>query len=200
MTRGAPTSSAAEAMTGKADASCGTAKAGTPHLRIPAFSPAIVATSFPSTFMWSRPTRVMPQTRGAQWLVQSHLPPSPVSSTAQSTPAAVKHTKASAESFSNGVACPSASTAGRTRRIAVTTRSLLTSSPSIRMRSRHECKCGDVKSPTREPLARSAASQSADVVPLPLVPAMCTHFNRSSGRSSACMSMSKRAQFSAKFL
>eukprot|EP00966_Prymnesium_polylepis_P065879 1528578-Prymnesium_polylepis.1 len=54
---------------------------------MPAFSPAICATVLPSTFMWSRPIRVMPQTAGSQWLVQSHRPPRPVSRTAHSTSA-----------------------------------------------------------------------------------------------------------------
>ena len=61
--------------------------------------------------------------------------------------------------------------------IAATTAPLLTSSPLSRMRSRKVCRCGEVKRPTRAPLARRMASHSADVVPFPFVPAMCTTFS-----------------------
>ena len=50
---------------------------------------AVLVTVSPSTFMWSRPTLVIPHTRGVQWLVQSHRPPTPVSMTAHSSSARV---------------------------------------------------------------------------------------------------------------
>ena len=47
----------------------------------------------------------------------------------------------------------------------------LSGSPSRRMRSRNECRCGEVYSPVRSPCARSALSAIAATLPFPFVPA-----------------------------
>ena len=52
---------------------------------IPAFSPAIVATSLPRYSAWSIATGVTTATRASATLVASHVPPMPTSMTATST-------------------------------------------------------------------------------------------------------------------
>mmetsp|Transcript_26596 Transcript_26596/g.67400 ORF Transcript_26596/g.67400 Transcript_26596/m.67400 type:complete len:376 (-) Transcript_26596:118-1245(-) len=191
--RGAPSSEAVVSITARASAVCETEKAGTPRLTMPALCQAISRTECPSTATWSMPTRHRPATAGSgTWLVQSKRPPSPVSSTATSTLARRKHTSASAVSFSKGVNGTSTSTCGRSSAHAASTSCLLTSAPSIRMRSRQLCRCGLVKSPTRASAPRSILSQIALVVPFPLVPATCTTHSPSCGSPSAASSCVKR--------
>ena len=59
--------------------------AGTPRLKMPAFSRAIASTRFPRNCMWSRPMRATAATSGVTALVASKRPPSPTSTTAAST-------------------------------------------------------------------------------------------------------------------
>ena len=66
----------------------------------------------------------------------------------------------------------SASTSGAAVRTAAARSGPATSSPSIRKRSVQRSRCGEVKVPTRSPAARSSDSAKSAVEPLPLEPAM----------------------------
>ncbi len=72
--------------TTRASSGCVVVTAGTPALRMPAFSPAMSVSVCPRMSMWSYPSDVMPHTAGAgTTLVASHRPPRPTSRTATST-------------------------------------------------------------------------------------------------------------------
>jgi hypothetical protein len=61
-----------------------------PGLMIPAFSAAMLATSGPRYWTWSRSTGVTTATSASIWLVASQVPPMPTSTTATSTGASAK--------------------------------------------------------------------------------------------------------------
>ncbi len=91
----------------------------------------------------------MPQTAGATTLVGSSRPPSPVSTTAHSTPCRAKEAKASAVIISNVLIPGVASNAGRNSASSSTNSTFAISAPLSRMRSRKVCRCGEVYSPVR---------------------------------------------------
>ena len=97
---------------------CSTDSAGTPSLKIPAFSRAISGRVSPRSAVWSRPIEVIPVTSGWHTLVQSSRPPRPVSSTATSTAFSAKCRKATAVITSKKVSPkPSSRSAAATLRI-----------------------------------------------------------------------------------
>ena len=63
---------------------CGVMTAGTPALRMPAFSNAMASMLRPSQASWSKSTGVMTQSLGSTTLVASRRPPRPTSRTIQS--------------------------------------------------------------------------------------------------------------------
>ncbi len=85
-TRGAPTDAATSSKTVAVSASRTPTTAGTPGLKIPAFSRAIAALVEPSKAQWSRPIEVITDRAVTIMFVLSSLPPRPVSITAASTP------------------------------------------------------------------------------------------------------------------
>ena len=88
---GVPTAAARDSNASIASAGWSTVNAGTPGLKMPAFSVAISRSVYPSTSMWSYPSDATPQTTGARTqFVASSRPPSPTSTTATSTPASRK--------------------------------------------------------------------------------------------------------------
>ena len=68
----------------------------------------------------------------------------------------------------------SASTAGRMAVSPSASSAIATGSPSMRMRSAYECRCGLVNSAVRSPPARRTPSIIAETLPLPFVPVTCT--------------------------
>ncbi len=115
---------------------------------------------------------------GCTTFVESRRPPRPTSSTATSTRARRKSSKAIAVVTSKNVggdsSDPSASRPSITRRtcsINSTSRLESTGTPSTANRSSRRTRCGDVYRPTFTPAARRAQSIMAVTDPLPFVPA-----------------------------
>src|SRR5690606_17334567 len=106
---------------------------------------------------------------GSTALVASRRPPMPTSSTARSTPARAKRSRATAVTTSKKVA-PSSVASGRTSATSAAISAALASSPSTRARSPTRCRWGLVNSPVRQPPACRAAASSRATLPLPLVP------------------------------
>ena len=119
------------------------AQTATPPRMIAAFSAAISASVAPSTAWWSRSMRAITTASGVPTVVASSRPPRPTSSTATSTASRAKWSSPSAVVVSNIVASslatsvPSASTPSTTASSAI-------GSPSTRMRSRNDTRCGEV--------------------------------------------------------
>ena len=158
--------------------------AGTPALKIPAFSNAIDSRVVPRYSTWSMPMAVTPAASGLTTFVASSRPPSPVSITATSTSERANQSNAIAVVASKNVA-PVRSTSGVQRPMKSTTYCSSTGRPSMRNRSRKSTRCGEVYFPTRNPRCRNTASSVAHTLPFPLVPATWRMRSRSCGSPSA---------------
>ena len=148
---------------------------GTPGLCIPAFSVAIFGRVSPRTSEWSIEMVVIAQMSASTSLVESSLPPRPVSMTALST---LLREKASIEARKvvskyvgriSGSILPASLTSSRH----ASNSSALTGLPSILALSSTVTRCGEVYSPIRSPLIEPRAERWAQREPLPLVPATC---------------------------
>jgi hypothetical protein len=93
--------------------------------------------------MWSRAIFVTALTSGVTTLVLSSRPPSPTSTTAISAPRAAKSANAIAVVASKNVA-PSSVTSGCRRPVHIATASSEMATPSTRIRSRKDTRCGEV--------------------------------------------------------
>ena len=122
--------------------------AGTPGLRMPAFSAAMCARVGPRYSWWSSPIEVTTQTSGAQMFVASSRPPRPVSSTITSTRRRANSIQAAAVMSSKKVGARSGSAAamaawcGRRISAKATTRSSESGRLSTWIRSPIETRCG----------------------------------------------------------
>src|SRR2546427_3612985 len=134
----------------------------------------------------------MTATSGEPTVVASRRPPRPTSSTATSTASRAKWSRASAVVASNIVASSRATSVPRASTPSTTPSSGM-GSPSTRMRSRNETRCGEVYRPTRWPADLRIAASIAATEPLPLVPPTWTSRYRCSGRPSASRSPSIRS-------
>src|SRR5437899_3951977 len=134
----------------------------------------------------------MTATSGVPTVVASRRPPRPTSSTATSTASRAKWSRASAVVASNIVASSRATSVPRASTPSTTPSSGM-GSPSTRMRSRNETRCGEVYRPTRWPAALRIAASIAATEPLPFVPPTWTSRYRCSGRPSASRSPSIRS-------
>ena len=110
---------------------------------MPAFSPAISSSVSPRYFTWSSSILVTTLTRGWSTLVLSSRPPSPTSTTAISAPRAAKSANAIAVVASKKVA-PCSSISGRSLAVHIATASSEIGTPSTRIRSRNDTRCGEV--------------------------------------------------------
>ena len=143
MRRSAPTWVATSRITASTSGSCSKNSAGTPFLKIPAFSRAICALVVPSSLVWSRSMAVTMLTSGVITLVESRRPPRPTSTTAMSTACSAKCANAIAVISSKNVACsPSFSAALATVRVISTKSVLPIWLPSMVTRSRMSMRCG----------------------------------------------------------
>ena len=173
---------------------CGAVTTVAPGLMMPALSRAMASTVSPRIFVWSRLMDVMTHTCGdSTVLVASSVPPIPTSSTCQSSRRSAKAWKAMAVSVSKVVtpSLLSASTDGHTASSVAAKSSSDSGAPFTCTRSRMVCRCGDVYSPTVNPLARRMDATMAEVLPFPLVPVTCTvgvdKWGRPSESSNACI-------------
>ena len=150
-------------------------------LMMPDFTDAISTRVSPRRSVWSRPTGVKTATSPSAVLVESHAPPIPTSTTATSTGASEKATKARTVSSSKNVsgASPASASCASTRATngaissqAATTAASAIGSPSTTMRSVNRMRCGLVNRPVRNPRLRSRLSMRRAVEVLPLVPVM----------------------------
>ena len=118
-------------------------------------------------------------TSGSTTLVESNLPPSPVSITAKSAPMRRKCTNAIAVSISNTLTTPRspcfsiAAAMGHNSSTKSANSDFDKFDPSTRIRSVKLCRCGEVKSPVWKPEAVNPAAIIAHVLPLPFDPAIC---------------------------
>ena len=146
---GADCAVAASLMAAIASGNCGATTTGTPGLMMPALSAAISAIVSPRMAVWSRLTGVMTLTAGVTTLVASRRPPKPTSITLKSAPLSAKQRKAMAVRNSKRVAGPASGSAalarwcGQTEAVNSANVEGETGSPSRRMRSQNECRCGD---------------------------------------------------------
>ncbi len=102
----------------------------------------------------------------------SSRPPRPTSATTISAPRAAKSAKAIAVVASKNVAFRSRMS-GWSRSVHIAIALSAIGTPSTRIRSRNDARCGDVYSPTRHPASRSAEATSVDTLPFPFVPPTC---------------------------
>src|SRR5665213_3622228 len=168
---GALRRSAWRRMTSRAISSCGPTTTGMPGLMMPAFSPAMVAMSFPRNSIWASPTRWMMVMAGRGiTLVASYLPPSPTSSTTASAGWREKARNIAAAVISKKVMGSPSLTRSTSSRVAQSSSSEI-SSPASRMRSWKRTRWGEIWVCTFNPCASSMAREKAQAEPLPLVPA-----------------------------
>ena len=99
----APCCSATISITARASTGSSPTITGSPALRMPAFSYAMLASEFPRWRSWSNAMEVIAPTTGAMTLVASNRPPRPTSMTAVSTSARRKISKAMAVVTSKNV-------------------------------------------------------------------------------------------------
>ena len=151
----------------------------------------------PSISVWSRPMWVM-QTASvfSTALVASRRPPMPASSTTMSQPLWANQTRATAVTAANSqgsspVSASICSAARRTWSVTAASWSGGIISPLIWNRSRNSSTKGEMVQPTLYPAFCRMLDSMAAVLPLPLVPTMCTNFRLASGlpsRASSCRS------------
>ena len=120
--------------------------------------------------VWSSAMLVITLKSGLTTLVESSRPPSPVSTTATSTPQARNQQKAIAVVISKKEKL-CAVKKSRWRSTKSATNSLGIISPSTRIRSRKSIRCGEVYNPVRYPASISTEASMLEVEPFPLVPA-----------------------------
>ena len=143
MRRSAPACSATSANALLTSLVASKMSAGTPFLKIPAFSFAMAGRVFPSSLVWSKSIVVTTDTSGVITFVLSSRPPRPTSITATSTACSAKCLKASAVIASKNVGSTLAFVAAAcTARSPSVTSCLEMSAPLMVMRSRRSTRCG----------------------------------------------------------